>query len=51
MTSLGNAGDPPTKSIISVFSLRDHGSGTVYQQRSQVDITTFSDTEQMILVT
>jgi len=47
--ALGDTGDPPTQSIISVLGLRDDGPGTLYEHRSQVDLTTLADAQQALL--
>ncbi len=51
MTSLRDTHHPLTETILSVFRLRDHGSGTVYQHRSQVNIAALADAKKALLVT
>ena len=49
MTGLGNPGDPLAEAVIFPLRRPHDGSRTVDQQRAQVGIATFADTQQSLL--
>jgi len=48
MSSSGDAADPATEPFVSVPGFSYHRSCTVDHQRSQIDITAYTNTEQAI---